>query len=82
MSLALRDKSQSDLARALGVSRALISQKIRGTTSWTIDDMEKAGRYLDVAPYRFLDAHGIVADGVNAGCIVWYTQSEKPHRPP
>ncbi|WP_143248523.1 helix-turn-helix domain-containing protein [Bifidobacterium vansinderenii] len=61
--LAMRGKNQSDLSRALGVSRALISQKVNGATAWTIPDMEKIGLFLKVAPSRLLDPNGfLVAD--------------------
>lgn len=80
VALALRDKNQSDLSRALGVSPTLISQKLRGVTSWTIADMANVGAYLDVDPSKFLDPHGLLAGGVagpqyfvspdELGCIV------------
>lgn len=61
VALALRDKNQTDLSRALGVSRATISQKIHGVCSWTIADMEKVGQFLDIAPSRLLDPAGVVS---------------------
>ncbi len=64
IALALRNKNQSDLSRAFGVSRTLISQKMRGVTSWTIADMEKAGQFLGIAPAKFLEPNGLVADGL------------------
>lgn len=59
MALAYRHESGRSLARAFGVSQGLISQKMTGRTSWTIEDMEKAGRYLGIEPAWFLRAHEI-----------------------
>ena len=72
IALAMRKKNQADLARAFGVSSTLISQKMRGITSWTISDMAKAGKYLGIAPSRFLDPNGLVSNewgrrGLNPG---------------
>lgn len=71
VALAMRNKNQSDLSRAFGVSRTLISQKMRGVTSWTIQDMEKAGKYLQIAPFKFLDPNGLTSEwgrrGLNPG---------------
>ena len=59
MALAYRHESGRSLARAFGVSQGLISQQMTGRTSWTIEDMEKAGRYLGIEPAWFLRAHEI-----------------------
>ncbi len=59
--LMLRSKNQSDLSRAFGVSPATISQKMHGICAWTIADIDKAGRYLNIAPARFLDPSGVVS---------------------
>lgn len=64
VALAMRNKNQSDLSRAFGVSRTLISQKMRGVTAWTIADMEKAGQFLGIAPARFLDPNGLMVAGL------------------
>ena len=63
LALALRKKNQSDLSRALGVSSGLVSQKMHGTTSWTIADMEKAGQFLRIAPAKFLEPNGLLVAG-------------------
>lgn len=72
VALALRDKNQTDLSRALGVSRATVSQKIHGVCAWTIADIEKAGQYLSIEPAKFLDPHGLLNEewgrwGLNPG---------------
>lgn len=59
LALAYKHESGRSLARAFGVSQGLISQKMTGRTSWTIDDMEKAGRYLGIEPAWFLRSHEI-----------------------
>lgn len=63
LALALRKKNQSDLSRALGVSSGLVSQKMHGTTAWTISDMEKAGQFLKIAPAKFLEPNGLLVAG-------------------
>ena len=63
VALAMRNKNQSDLSRAFGVSRTLISQKMHGVTAWSIEDMEKAGQFLGIAPARFLEPDGLVVAG-------------------
>ncbi|MFR0603182.1 helix-turn-helix domain-containing protein [Bifidobacterium pseudolongum subsp. globosum] len=59
IALGYNGKRQSDLARAFGVSRVTVSQKMTGKINWTIEDMEKAGRYLGIEPAWFLRAHEI-----------------------
>lgn len=59
LALAARGKRQADLARAFGISRTTMSQKISGKCGWTIEDMEKAGRYLGIEPAWFLRSHDI-----------------------
>lgn len=53
LAIASRRIMRAKLAAGLGVSGSLISQKIKGRTSWTIEDMEKAGRYLNIEPAWF-----------------------------
>ena len=59
LAIASRRITRAKLAAGLGVSGSLISQKIKGRTSWTIEDMEKAGRYLNIEPAWFLREHDI-----------------------
>ncbi|WP_396020011.1 helix-turn-helix domain-containing protein [Bifidobacterium asteroides] len=63
VALAIRNKSQSDLARSMGVSSGVISQKMHGTTAWTISDMEKAGEFLGIQPAKFLEPNGLLVAG-------------------
>lgn len=59
LAIASRRITRAKLAAGLGVSGSLISQKIKGRTSWTIEDMEKAGRYLNIEPAWFLREHDV-----------------------
>lgn len=52
-----RHINRAKLAEGLSVSGGLISQKLLGRTKWTVEDMEKAGRYLDIEPDWFLRDH-------------------------
>ena len=61
IALGYNAKNQADLARAFGVSRTTISQKMVGKVNWTIEDMERAGRYLNIEPAWFLRTHDIDA---------------------
>lgn len=61
IALGYNAKNQADLARAFGVSRTTISQKMVGKVNWTIEDMERAGRFLDIEPAWFLRSHDIDA---------------------
>ena len=62
--LAARRLNRAKLAEGIGVSGGLISQKLRGRTNWTIEDMEKAGRYLNIEPAWFLRAHNVMVEAV------------------
>lgn len=62
--LAARRLNRAQLAAGIGVSGGLISQKLNGRTNWTIEDMEKAGRYLGIEPAWFLRAHNVMGEPV------------------
>ena len=64
LAIASRHITRAKLAEGLGVSGGLISQKLRGRTNWTIEDMEKAGRYLGIEPAWFLRAHNVMGEPV------------------
>lgn len=64
LAIASRRITRAKLAEGLGVSGSLVSQKIKGRTSWTIEDMEKAGRYLGIEPAWFLRAHNVMGEPV------------------
>ena len=72
IALMINDRNQSDLARAFGVSPGTISQKMHGVCAWTIADIDKAGKYLRIDPFRLLDPNGLVEtewgrSGLNRG---------------
>ena len=64
LALAARRLNRAKLAEGIGVSGGVISQKLRGRTNWTIEDMEKAGRYLGIEPAWFLRAHNVMGEPV------------------
>lgn len=47
--------TQTDLADALGVAKAVISRSFNGARPWKIDDVEALARYFDVSPALFFD---------------------------
>lgn len=65
LALLLRSKNQSDLARNFGVSPATISQKMHGIIAWTIADVSKASKFLNVSPGKFLEPNGLLSIDAN-----------------
>ena len=55
MMLMTQGKSQTALADALGVQRAAISKKIRGSVSWSLADLVRAADFLDTDISTLLD---------------------------
>ncbi|TCE44550.1 putative transcriptional regulator [Bifidobacterium longum subsp. longum] len=55
MMLMTQGKSQTALADALGVQRAAISKKIRGSVSWSLADLVRAADFLDTDISALLD---------------------------
>lgn len=53
--LAAKGRSQSDLAGALGIKRAAMSQKMRGRTGWSAADVVNAADFLDTDPNSLLE---------------------------
>lgn len=77
--LAARRLNRAKLAEGIGVSGGLISQKLRGRTNWTIEDMEKAGRYLGIEPAWFLRAHNVMGEPVGPVGLEPTTGGLLPH---
>lgn len=46
--LARRDRSQADLARAIGVSQSGISKRLRGVIAFDVNELTDIARFLDV----------------------------------
>ncbi len=72
VAMALYDAKQKDLANALGVERSSISQKITRRVAWSLEDVEKAGRFFGISPARFLEPNGLLnsewgRSGLNRG---------------
>ena len=63
VALALRGKTQADLARALGISRGAVTFKMKGRSPWSVPDIEKAGEFLGIQPAKFLDPNGLLVAG-------------------
>lgn len=80
--LAARRLNRAKLAEGIGVSGGLISQKLRGRTNWTIEDMEKAGRYLNIEPAWFLRAHNVMGEPVGPVGLEPTTGGLLPPAPP
>lgn len=54
VALARQDRRASDLARSLQVADKWVSQRLRGITPMTVDDLERIAQALDVSPSDLL----------------------------
>ena len=63
VALAMKKMSQNALAKQMGITGGALSQKMRGTVTWTLQDLEKAGQLLGVEPAVLLDPHGLLVAG-------------------
>ena len=52
--LARRGQGQRELAHALGLSRAAVSNRLNGKTPWTVDELEIVAQGLGVEPASLL----------------------------
>lgn len=60
VAMALRGKvTQKELGSALELSKATMSQKFSGKTSWTLADIEKVADYFHVEPARLVGLQGL-----------------------
>ena len=50
VAIALRGCAQKDLAAAMGITPASLSQKFVGKTLWNLVDIEKASGFFNVKP--------------------------------
>ncbi len=53
--LAAQSKSQAELARVLGISRATMTNKLKGRISWSLLDAVKTAHFLGTSVDRLLD---------------------------
>ena len=58
VAIALRGCAQKDLAAAMGITPASLSQKFVGKTLWNLVDIEKASGFFNVKPEAFVAGHG------------------------
>lgn len=63
VALAMRNMSQNALAKLMGITGGALSQKMTGTITWTLPDIEKAGQLLGVEPAVLLNPHGLLVAG-------------------
>ena len=56
--LAIRQVSQQELAKAMGIAAPSLSQKFTGRIRWNLDDIEKASGFLGVKPEALVAGHG------------------------
>jgi transcriptional regulator with XRE-family HTH domain len=53
--LARRNITRTDAARALGISRTLLWNRLRGETPFTVAELELLGELLGIPAVRFFD---------------------------
>lgn len=58
VAIALRGCAQKDLAAAMGITPASLSQKFVGKTLWNLVDIEKASGFFNVKPEALVAGHG------------------------
>ena len=63
VAMAVAGVSQARLSKVLGMSPSALSQKMKNRISWSIEDMEKAGRYFNIEPAKFLQTNGFLVAG-------------------
>lgn len=56
--LARRRMTQQDLARAVGLSQASVSERLRGKTPFSTDDIERVADALGIHPAVLFGGHG------------------------
>jgi transcriptional regulator with XRE-family HTH domain len=63
VALAIKGETQTALSRAIEITPSALSQKMKNKSVWTIEDMEKAGQFLNIAPAKFLEPNGLLVAG-------------------
>lgn len=48
--IAIKQTTQRQLAKAVGISAPTLSQKFSGRTRWNMDDIEKAAEFFNIEP--------------------------------
>ena len=66
---ARRGLTQADMARILGVSRMAMSDRYRGRTPWSIDDLEVVSMALHVPVQAWLARPGQLGGGAAPGPV-------------
>ncbi|WP_163549967.1 helix-turn-helix domain-containing protein [Candidatus Frankia nodulisporulans] len=54
-------KRQMDVAKSLGISPAVISQRLSGNSSWRIDDLPKVAAYFGLTFAELTSSYGALA---------------------
>lgn len=72
IAMAVNDTNQQTLANELGISRSSVSQKMTHRVIWSLEDIEKAGRFFRISPAKFLEPNGLLnsewgRSGLNRG---------------
>ena len=65
IAMAVNDTNQQTLANELGISRSSVSQKMTHRVIWSLEDIEKAGKFFRISPAKFLEPNGLLAVDMN-----------------
>ncbi len=57
--LMLRKKTQSQLARALGITPSTITQKMQGSVAWFASDVYRISEFLNVPIDKLYSTHAV-----------------------
>lgn len=69
VAIALRGCAQKDLAAAMGITPASLSQKFVGKTLWNLVDIEKASGFFNVKPEALVACGGYLFPGRWSGHV-------------
>lgn len=58
----LRNVKQADIARVLGIGQPQVSRRLAGRAPFTLDDLEKLARYLEVPVAQLLEPPALLVD--------------------
>lgn len=78
--LAARGIRQADAAAALGLSQPAVSDRMRGRTPFTLQDLERLADYLGIEPVELLQPRQVAAEPVVNGVLLANAEAERARR--
>lgn len=77
--LALRRETRRQLAGVLGVDPSAISNRLKGVTKWSLDDLDALARHWDISPAQLLapPVEAFAGGGADAGFVTWRQRTDE-----